>query len=169
MTETAAPAPRLIELTAELVTCYVAHNAVAAGDLAGLIVSVHGALLGAGSPPAEEARAPVPPPAVSVRKSLADPNRIVSMIDGKAYASLKRHLRAYDLTPEEYRIRYGLASDYPMVAPGYSEKRRATAKAQGLGRKPAAASQPARPSVRAEEEVAKTKPGRKPRALTSKT
>lgn len=75
-------------------------------------------------------------PAVSVRKSLSDPNRIVSLIDGTIHASLTRHLKTHGLTPDEYRARYNLKADYPMIAPGYSEARRATAKRLGLGRKP---------------------------------
>lgn len=73
-------------------------------------------------------------PAVSVRKSLADPNFIVSMIDGKPYRTLKRHLAANGLTPDEYRQRYGLKDSYPMTAPGYSDARREVAKKLGLGR-----------------------------------
>ncbi|WP_230483921.1 MucR family transcriptional regulator [Sphingomonas sp. Leaf21] len=75
-------------------------------------------------------------PAVSVRKSLASKDHIVSMIDGKPYKTLRRHLATHGLTPEEYRDRYGLKSDYPMVAESYSESRRAMAKKIGLGRKP---------------------------------
>lgn len=75
-------------------------------------------------------------PAVSVRKSLASPDHIISMIDGKAYKTLRRHLSTNGLTPEEYRARYGLKADYPMVAPSYSEARRSMAKTIGLGRKP---------------------------------
>lgn len=75
-------------------------------------------------------------PAVSVRKSLASKDHILSMIDGKPYKTLRRHLTGHGLTPEEYRQRYGLKSDYPMVAESYSEARRATAKKIGLGRKP---------------------------------
>lgn len=75
-------------------------------------------------------------PAVSVRKSLASPEHILSMIDGKPYRTLTRHLSTHGLTPDEYRERYGLKPDYPMVAPAYSEKRRAFALAKGLGRKP---------------------------------
>lgn len=75
-------------------------------------------------------------PAVSVRKSLADPDYIVSMIDGRKYRALKRHLASHGLSPDEYRQRYGLKADYPMNAPGYSEARRAIAKKIGLGRKP---------------------------------
>ncbi len=92
-----------------------------------------------------EARAPSPAtaadqqaepeytPAVSARKSLADPNRIVSMIDGKPYSSLTRHLKARGLTPVEYRQRYGLKADYPMVAPGHSQMRAEVAKRLGFG------------------------------------
>lgn len=75
-------------------------------------------------------------PAVSVRKSLASPDRIISMIDGKPYKTLRRHLSRHGLTPEQYRERYNLKSDYPMVAANYSESRRAMAKQIGLGRKP---------------------------------
>ena len=74
-------------------------------------------------------------PAVSVRKSLASPDHILSMIDGKPYRTLRRHLAGHGLTPEEYRARYGLKPDYPMVAASYSEARRAMAKKIGLGRK----------------------------------
>ncbi len=77
-------------------------------------------------------------PAVSVRKSLASPDYIISMIDGKPYRTLRRHLTGHGLTPDEYRQRYGLKADYPMVAPTYSESRRAMAKTIGLGRKPRA-------------------------------
>jgi predicted transcriptional regulator len=75
-------------------------------------------------------------PAVSARKSLASKDHIISMIDGKPYKTLRRHLAGHGLTPEQYRERYGLKSDYPMVAPSYSEQRRAMAKTIGLGRKP---------------------------------
>jgi len=77
-------------------------------------------------------------PAVSVRKSLASPDHIISMIDGKPYKTLRRHLATNGLTPEEYRARYNLKADYPMVSETYSESRRAMAKKIGLGRKPGA-------------------------------
>jgi len=137
MTENAAPPGNLVGLTREVVVAYVANNTVAAADLPLLIASVHGALAGIGAPTETASHEPPPVRAVSVRKSLANPDRILSMIDGRPFASLTRHLRSHGLTPDDYRLRYGLASDYPMVAPGYSEKRRATAKALGLGRKPA--------------------------------
>lgn len=78
-------------------------------------------------------------PAVSVRKSLARRDAIISLIDGKPYKTLRRHLEGHGLTPETYRVRYGLKADYPMVAPDYSEARRSMAKKIGLGRKPKAA------------------------------
>ncbi|MHA6721295.1 Ros/MucR family transcriptional regulator [Sphingomonas sp. RS6] len=78
-------------------------------------------------------------PAVSVRKSLASPDYIISMIDGKPYRTLRRHLAAYGLSPEEYRARYNLRSDYPMVAESYSERRRTLARELGLGQKGRAA------------------------------
>ena len=82
-------------------------------------------------------------PAVSVRKSLASPDHIISMIDGKPYKTLRRHLATNGLTPQEYRARYNLKADYPMVAESYSESRRAMAKRIGLGRKPGAKIVPA--------------------------
>jgi predicted transcriptional regulator len=75
-------------------------------------------------------------PAVTVRKSLASRDHIISLVDGKPYKSLRRHLSKHGLTPEDYRKRYGLKSDYPMVAPAYAEQRREMAKKIGLGRKP---------------------------------
>lgn len=95
-------------------------------------------------------------PAVSVRKSLACKDHIVSMIDGKPYKTLRRHLATHGLTPEQYRERYGLKSDYPMVAENYSESRRAMAKQIGLGRKAAPA-----PSPDATETVPASGRGRK--------
>lgn len=164
MTDDAAPTASLIDLTADVVAAYVANNTVAAAELPRLIASVHGALAGAAGPAEPAIDEPAPIRAVTVRKSLANPDRIVSMIDGKPYASLTRHLRAHDLTPDDYRARYGLAADYPMVAPGYSEKRRAVAKALGLGRKPGE-SPPKRAGrpAKAAESSAPAKPGRKPR------
>ncbi|HEX7781523.1 MAG TPA: MucR family transcriptional regulator [Sphingobium sp.] len=121
-------------LTVQLLGAYLANNTVASEDLAGLIQSTRNAL--AGEPAKEELAAPVFTPAVTVRKSLASRDRIISMIDGKPYKTLKRHLTTHGLTPAEYRERYNLAKDYPLVAPAYSEQRRQTAARIGLGRKP---------------------------------
>ncbi len=163
MTDDAAPTASLIDLTADVVAAYVANNTVAAAELPRLIASVHEALAGAAAPAETVLDEPAPVRAVTVRKSLANPNRILSMIDGKPYASLIRHLRAHDLTPDDYRARYGLAADYPMVAPGYSEKRRAAAKAIGLGRKPGETPKQAGRPAKAAAAPAPAKPGRKPR------
>lgn len=163
MTDDAAPTASLIDLTADVVAAYVANNTVAAAELPRLIASVHEALAGAAAPAEALAEEAAPVRAVSVRKSLANPDRIVSMIDGKPYASLTRHLRSYGLTPDDYRARYGLAADYPMVAPGYSEKRRAAAKAIGLGGRPAATPKRAGRPAKTAASSAPAKPGRKPR------
>lgn len=123
----------LIALTADVVASFVTNNRVAIGDIGGMIASVHDALAGLGQPPAPAA--PEFVPAVTLRKSLADPTGIISMIDGKSYAVLKRHLTTQGLTPTEYRTRYNLPADYPMTAPAYSEMRKAMAVKIGLGRK----------------------------------
>lgn len=96
-----------------------------------------------------EVSEPSAQPAVSVRKSLASPDHLISLIDGKQYKTLKRHLANHGLTPAQYRQRYGLKPDYPMVAPAYAEKRRTLAKEIGLGRKPAANSTSVKPSATA--------------------
>jgi predicted transcriptional regulator len=124
----------LIELSTEIVSAYVSHNAVSPGDLPKLIAEVHGALraLHANDVPApvEELK-----PAVPIRKSVAN-DYIICLEDGKKFKSLKRHLRThYNLSPEEYREKWGLPADYPMVAPSYSATRSKLAKDNGLGRK----------------------------------
>jgi predicted transcriptional regulator len=95
-------------------------------------------------------------PAVSVRKSLSKPDVIISMIDGKPYKTLRRHLSGHGLTPDEYRARYGLKADYPMVAPAYSEARRDMAKRIGLGRKPGETRAPAGAKPTSEKRGRKT-------------
>jgi len=139
MNEESESSPDLIGLTVEVVSAFVANNALKSGDLAGLIRDTHAALAGLGDKPASDAPAePEFTPAISVRKSLGKPEVIISMIDGKPYRALKRHLAARGLTPQQYRARYNLPADYPMVAPAYSEARRQVAKRLGLGRKPKA-------------------------------
>src|SRR6266581_6471523 len=121
-----------IELTAEIVSAYVSNNSVQAQDLAGLINQVHSALTRVSSGQAELPSEP-PKPAVSVKKSIT-PDHIVCLEDGKKFKSLKRHLRTqYNMTPEQYREKWGLASDYPMVAPNYAAARSQLAKQMGLG------------------------------------
>lgn len=126
----------LITLTSDIVAAHVSNNSVSADELSVLITSVYGALAGLGAaPPAAEAP---PEPAVSIRSSIK-PDHIVCLEDGKKLKMLKRHLMTrYNLTPDQYRARWGLPADYPMVAPNYAEKRRELAKKIGLGRKPGA-------------------------------
>src|ERR1700761_6855478 len=122
----------LISLTADIVSAHVSNNNVAVGDLPKLIESVHAALAATGKPVEEE---PVKAePAVSVRASIKN-DYIVCLEDGKKLKMLKRYLRTnYNMTPEEYRAKWKLPRDYPMVAPAYAEQRRGLARAIGLGR-----------------------------------
>lgn len=124
----------LVELSADIVSAYVGHNALSVADLPKLISDVHAALRNLKSNGA--AAAPVElKPAVPIRKSIA-PDYLICLEDGKKFKSLKRHLRThYDLSPEQYREKWGLPADYPMVAPNYSETRSRLAKDNGLGRK----------------------------------
>lgn len=128
----------LVELSADIVSAYVANNSVTPADLVVLLASVHASLVKLGSKP--EAPAPAAlVPAVSIRKSVT-PDAIICLEDGKSFKSLKRHLNSkFGMTPAEYRTKWGLPADYPMVAPAYAEARSAMAKAIGLGRKAAAA------------------------------
>lgn len=126
----------LITLTSDIVAAHVSNNDVAVTDLPGLITSVYTALANLGEAPVvEEMKLQ---PAVAVRNSVK-PDYIVCLEDGKKLKMLKRYLRTnYNLSPEEYRARWGLPADYPMVAPNYAETRRDLAKKIGLGRKPGA-------------------------------
>jgi predicted transcriptional regulator len=123
----------LTALTAEIAASFVMNNRVGISEIGGMISSIHWALAGLGK--ALEPQKPAFVPAVTIRKSLADPAKIISMIDGKPYSLLKRHLTTNGLTPAEYRARYNLPADYPMTAPAYSEQRKAMAVKIGLGRK----------------------------------
>ena len=153
----------LTELTVELLSAFVANNAVRSDDLPALIASTHAALSGLTTTTAEPVASPDQhQPAVTARKSLANRDFIISLIDGKPYKSLKRHLAGHGLTPEEYRARYTLPATYPMVAPGYSDARREVAKRLGLGRKPRAAAP--EESAPVEEAVPAPKRSYKPRA-----
>ncbi len=128
----------LIELTTEIVGAYVLANSIAASDLPGLIHGVHQALTGAGQPQAAPEEADAKATTGQIRKSIS-PDTLISFEDGKPYKSLKRHLSTRGLTPEDYRAKWGLPKDYPMVAPNYSAQRSALAKTLGLGRKAAPA------------------------------
>ena len=123
----------LITLTADIVSAHVSNNSVAVNDLPVLIANVHNALSGLGGN--KEEAAPKPEPKVSVRSSIK-PDYIVCLEDGKKLKMLKRHLSThYNMTPDEYRQKWGLNADYPMVAPNYAEQRRTLAKKIGLGTK----------------------------------
>jgi predicted transcriptional regulator len=126
------PDEMVIALTADIVSAHVSNNSVAVNDLPILIQNVHAALSGL-SGTVEEPEAPKQEPAVSIRSSVK-PDYIVCLEDGKKLKMLKRHLMThYQMTPGEYRQKWGLAADYPMVAPNYAEQRRSLAKTIGLG------------------------------------
>jgi predicted transcriptional regulator len=137
----------LLTLTAEIVASHVANNSVGLGDLAPLISNVHAALAGLGAP-APVVAEPEQKPAVSVRTSVK-PDGITCLEDGKKFKTLKRHLRTdHGMTPEEYRAKWKLPADYPMVAPAYAETRRAMAVKIGLGLKPGQKAAPRKPAKR---------------------
>jgi predicted transcriptional regulator len=132
----------LVALTAEIVNAFVSNNTVAMSEVPTAIAQVFAALDKLGTvaePPAPEK----PVGAVSVRASIK-PDRLISMIDGKSYKMLRRHITLHGYTPESYRAAFGLPDNYPMVAANYAEQRRALALEIGLGRKPKAA--PAKPA-----------------------
>ena len=121
----------LIELTADIASAYVGNNSVVASDLPSLIRSIFGALTGVDAP----LEKPVEPqtPAVSIKKSITD-DHLICLEDGRKFKSLKRHLRTkYNLSPEDYRAKWGLPKTYPMVAPAYAAARSNLAKQMGLG------------------------------------
>lgn len=123
----------IMHLTSDIVSSHVSNNPVATADLPALIESVYATLTGiaaaAEEPPVEELK-----PAVSIKKSIT-PDHLICLEDGKKLKMLKRHLKtAYDMSPEEYRQRWGLSPDYPMVAPNYAAKRQELARKIGLGR-----------------------------------
>ena len=150
----------IIEMTADIVSAYVGNNTVATSDLPALIQNIHRALTGVSaqelpalinsvhgaltqaSTGGAEAQAEPQEPAVSIRKSIT-PDYLICLEDGRKFKSLKRHLRTkYNMSPEEYRAKWGLPKDYPMVAPNYAKARSDLAKQMGLGqggRKPARA------------------------------
>jgi len=130
-----------VELATELTIAWLSNpnTRANASEVPDFLRAMHEAvagLSGAASSAEPSDAEPEHIPAVSVRKSLASRDHIISLIDGKPYKSLRRHLSGHGLTPEDYRQRYGLKADYPMVAPAYAEQRRQMAKKIGLGRKP---------------------------------
>ncbi|RYF21763.1 MAG: transcriptional regulator [Oxalobacteraceae bacterium] len=132
----------MVDLATELTVAWLsnANNRVNADDVPAFLRRMHETVSGLSSGAVVGGEVIVQPqeytPAVSVRKSLASPDHIISLIDGKPYKTLRRHLSTNGITPDEYRARYGLKKDYPMVAPSYSAARQEMAKKIGLGRKP---------------------------------
>jgi predicted transcriptional regulator len=161
------PSSDVTSLTVQLLSAYLSNNTVPSSELAELIAVTRSALAATvnPSPVVEEETYE---PAVSIRKSIASRDHIISMIDGKSYKMLKRHLALNGLTPAEYRVRYNLPSDYPMVAASYSERRREVAKTLGLGRKgrQVAVEAPVANEVEvaAAPDAAPAKPANKPKA-----
>jgi predicted transcriptional regulator len=155
MTETAPP--DLLRLAAEIVSAHVSNNSLTPDALPGLITSVYSTLSALGTePPVAEKREP----AVPIKKSVF-PDHIVCLEDGKKLKMLKRHLATtYNLTPEQYREKWGLPANYPMVAPDYAAHRSTLAKSIGLGRKPALV-------VAAEPEKAPARRGRPPKVAAA--
>ena len=137
MSEQTVEHGELLELTSDIVAAHVSNNPVPLGELQGLIQTVYTTLVGLSTPVAEPQVEQKP--AVNPKKSVTD-DYIICLEDGKKLKMLKRHLKtAYDMTPEQYRAKWGLPHDYPMVAPNYAKKRQQLAKKIGLGRKPRAA------------------------------
>lgn len=131
MTEAAINSHDFTALAADIVSAYVANNSVRAADLPDLIASVHTSLTKIGAPtPTAEPEKPTPP--VPIRRTVT-PDHIVSLEDGRPYKTLKRHLAGRGLTPEQYRAKWGLPTDYPMVAANYAAQRSQLAKDSGLG------------------------------------
>jgi predicted transcriptional regulator len=174
----------LLELATELTIAWLANpnTRVSAEEVPTFLQTMHGAVTSLGTPQASaEQAAPTAEfaPAVTVRKSLASKDHIISLIDGKPYKTLKRHLSGHGLTPAQYRERYGLKADYPIVAENYAEMRRGLAKKIGLGRKPgtkvAAAKTAAKPAVvksavkSAAKPAAKSKAPRRARVAAAET
>ena len=141
------PASNYLQLAADIVSAFVSNNSVPAADLPALIGNVHAALntlaTGSAQQVVEEPKAP----AVSIKKSV-QPDYIVCLDDGKRFKSLKRHLRTvYNMTPEQYRAKWGLRSDYPMVAPNYAATRSELAKSMGLGARRPTTPEPTLPAA----------------------
>ena len=154
-----AAANNHIEIVADLVSAYVSNNSMRASDLPDFIASIHASIQTLAAGQVETPPAPPPVPAVPIKKSLTQ-DHIICLEDGKKFRSLKRHLgTVYNMTPDEYRAKWGLPKDYPMVAPGYSEIRSKLAKDIGLGQQRSdTSSETASPT--AEPEAPKTR-GRK--------
>ena len=125
----------MLQMVTDIVSAYVSYNTISSGDIPELVRTVHTSLQGVQSPNAAEEKEQVQKPAVPVRRSV-QPDYLICLEDGKKLKMLKRYLRTqYDISPEEYRRKWNLPSDYPMVAPNYSAQRSNFAKSIGLGRR----------------------------------
>jgi predicted transcriptional regulator len=133
MADTPKADATFVEITAEIVAAYISHNSISSSDLGKLIADVYFAVNGT-TLPAQPAPAPAQAPAISIRKSVT-PDYIVCLEDGKKFKSMKRHLDKLGMTPAQYRAKWNLPADYPMVAASYSARRSDLAKTNGLGRK----------------------------------
>lgn len=138
--------PDITTLTVQLLSAFVSKNNVPSDQLPELIKTTRAALTQDITPSPDTGAAEEYTPAVSIRKSLASPDHILSLIDGKPYKTLKRHLAVHGLTPDEYRLRYKLPTSYPIVAVSYSQARRAVAQKLRLGHKARTVSPPSQPS-----------------------
>jgi len=151
-----------IELAADIVSAFVSNNSVPAVELPNLIASVHATLGRLKTPVVEEKSEPLTP-AISVKRSIT-PDYLVCLEDGKKFKSLKRHLRTrYDMTPDQYRAKWSLPSDYPMVAPNYAAARSELAKNMGLGQQ--RRKQETAPTAEIEAKAASAPRGRRPRVV----
>ena len=148
-----SPAISYIEIVADLVSAYVSNNSIRAADLPEFIASVHASIRSLADGQSEPAPPPLVP-AVPVKKSVSQ-DHIICLEDGKKFRSLKRHLgTVYNMTPDEYRTKWGLPKDYPMVAPGYSEIRSKLAKDIGLGQPRGGEEAPAEPAAKGRKRAA---------------
>ncbi|MEJ7932883.1 MucR family transcriptional regulator [Sphingobium sp. AN558] len=164
--------PDVTALTVQLLSAYLANNIVAHTDIAELVRATKAALVEDKASAPVEVETPAHAPAVTARKSLAASGHILSLIDGKPYKTLKRHLSKHGLTPQAYRERYNLPATYPMVAPDFAAERRAIAKKIGLGRRaaPAVSKLSEEAPDKSPASAAPAKPaGRKATASTAKT
>ena len=172
----------LLELATELTIAWLANpnTRASAEEVPSFLNTMHGAVANLAAPQVSADTAAAEPeytPAVTVRRSLSSPDHIISLIDGKPYKTLKRHLSGHGLTPAQYRERFGLKADYPMVAEAYAEMRRSLAKKIGLGRKPGtkvaskSTGKPAatKPAVAKSAPKAATKSAAKPKTAAKKT
>ena len=159
-----APAQKYIELAADIVSAYVSNNSLPTSELPALLGSIHAALTATAMGQVEEPKIALTP-AVSIKKSVT-PDYLVCLDDGKKFKSLKRHLRTtYDMTPEQYRAKWDLPRDYPMVAPNYAKARSELAKTMGLGQRRKAAAKTTGPTTKTTAGAPKKRGRKKVRSI----